>query len=795
MIKNYFRVALRNLWRNKIFSGINIAGLSVGLACCMLILLYLKDEVSFDRFHKNQAQIYRIISQISSPDGKVNKNGITGMMPGPEFKASIPEIESFVRLQGNGYTIKHNSEIYDQPVLVVDDNFFSVFSFPLVEGSAANAFSDMHNVVLTEATAKKYFGNKKAVGQVLNLKNGDKFEPFVVSAVAKNIPQNSSIQFEMLVPMKFVQSQNNDTEWINFFLNTFVVLKPGTDWQKVAAKFDKVFEVKAADQIKQAAEKYNFKEKISFGLQPLLDIHLSTEYTAQNGLDKASNPVYSYILSGIAIFILLIACINFINLTVSRSLKRAKEIGIRKVVGGQRKQLVMQFLGESMILSLISFVLALVLVFLILPVFNSLANKSLAFSYLADAPLIIGYIALFLITGLLAGFYPAMVLSGFNPVQTLYGRQRFTGKNYLSKGMVVFQFSLACLLIIATIVIYSQFNYLMKFDLGYNVKNVGRVNVGNIDKEKLALFGNELMKNPAIEKVTANQGGRWGTIAQVNNGTDISFDFKIIDHNYFPLFEIPIVQGRNFSPDLASDTAEGAIVNQSFVEKAGWKNPIGEKVDFFYNKKKYTVIGVIRDYHYQSLAEKIQPQLFITNPAYKYGDVFIKFKPASIASVQPYIAATFKNFFPVQPYQFNSKELDTASQYESELKWKQMITFSAILTIFISCIGLFGLATFAAEKRTKEIGIRKVLGASIPVIVRTLSTDFLKLVLLSTLIASPVAWWVMNKWLDNYPYRIQITWWVFGLTILLATGIALLTISYQAIRAAMANPVNSLKTE
>ncbi|ULQ54383.1 ABC transporter permease [Flavihumibacter fluvii] len=795
MLKNYFRVALRNLWRNKIFSGINIAGLSVGLACCMLILLYLKDEVSFDRFHKNQAQIYRITSEISSPDGKVNKSGITGMMPGPEFKASIPEIESFVRLQGNGYTIKHNNEIYDQPVLVVDDNFFSVFSFPLVEGSAADALKEMHTVVLTEATAKKYFGNKKAVGQVLNLKNGDNFEPFVVSAVAKNIPQNSSIQFEMLVPMKFMQSQNNDTEWINFFLNTFVVLKPGTDWQKVAAKFDQVFMVKAGDQLKQMAEKYNFKEKISFGLQPLLDIHLSTVYTAANGLNKASNPIYSYILTGIAIFILLIACINFINLTVSRSLKRAKEIGIRKVVGGQRKQLVLQFLGESMILSFISFVLALVLVILIMPVFNSLANKSLAFSYLADAPLIIGYIVLFMFTGLLAGFYPALVLSGFNPVQTLYGRQRFTGKNYLSKGMVVFQFSLACILIISTIVIYSQFNYLMKFDLGYNDKNVVRVNVGGIDKDKLALFSNELMKNPAIEKVTANQGGEWITVAQVNNGTDINFDFKYIDHNYFPLFEIPIVKGRNFSPELSSDTAEGAIVNEAFVEKAGWKNPIGEKVDFFYNNKKFTVIGVIKDYHYASLSQKIGPQLFLTHPSYRYGDVYMKIKPGSTASVQPYIAATFKKFFPVQPYQFSSKDLDNAKQYESELKWKQMITFSAILTIFISCIGLFGLATFAAEKRTKEIGIRKVLGASIPVIVRTLSIDFLKLVLLSTLIASPVAWWAMNKWLGNYPYRIEISWWVFGLTIFLATGIALLTISYQAIRAAMANPVNSLKTE
>lgn len=795
MLKNYLLVACRNLWRNKVFSGINIVGLSVGLACCMLILLYLKDEVSFDRFHKNQAQIFRITSAMTRPDGETNRTGITGKMPGPEFKASIPEIESYLRIQGNGYTIRNNNEIFDQSALVVDENFFSVFSFPLVEGTAAAALKDIHSVVLTEATAKKYFGQKNAVGQVLQLKNGDVFEPFVVSAVAKTIPQNSTIQFEMLVPMKYEDSKNKDTEWVNFYLNTFVVLRQGADWKKVAAKFDQVYLSKAADQLKAMEEKYNFKDKISYGLQPLLDIHLSTTYSAQNGLDKASNPIYSYILTGIAIFILLIACINFINLTVSRSLKRAKEIGIRKVIGGQRKQLIIQFLGESMVLSLLAFVLALLLVIAMMPVFNQLANKSLAFSYLADWRLVLGYITLFLITGLLAGFYPALVLSGFNPVQTLYGRVKFTGKNYLSKGMVVFQFTLACILIISTIVIYSQFNYLMKYDLGYNDKQVGVVQVGRIDKEQFALFSHELMKNPSVIQVAANQGGQWGTIAQINEGKEISFDFKYIDANYFPLFEIPIVKGRNFSTDLAMDTAEAAIVNESFVKQAGWQDPLGKKVDFFYNNKKYTVIGVIKDYHYQSLAQKIGPQLFITHPSYRYGDVFIKMKPNSSASVQPFIAATFKKFFPAEPYQYKSMDESNARQYESESKWKQMISFSAILTIFISCIGLFGLATFSAEKRIKEIGIRKVLGASVAVIVRTLSADFLKLVLLSTIIASPVAWYAMTKWLENYPYRVSISWWVFALTIIIAAGIALLTISYQAIRSALANPVNSLKTD
>jgi putative ABC transport system permease protein len=795
MIKSYFQLAMRNLWRNKVFSLINIAGLSVGLAACMLIILYLKDEQSFDRFHKNQAQIYRITSATQSTDGAIRPSGITGMMPGPEFTAAIPEIASFLRLRESGYTIRQNDAIFDQSALVVDDNFFSMFSFPLIEGDVKTALKDMHSVVLTELSAKKYFGNKKAVGQVLNIKNGDKFEPFVVTAVAKRIPQNSSIQFELLVPMKFEQSRGDDKEWINFFLNTFVVLKPGADYKKVAAKFAGVFQIKAAGQLKEAKEKYNYEDKLSFGLQPLLDIHLNTLYGAFNGLNRASNPIYSYILSGIALFVLLIACINFINLTVAKSLKRAREIGIRKVVGGQRKQLILQFLGESMMLSFLSFLLAILLVLLILPVFNELSNKSLAFSYLADAPLVIAYIGLFLLTGLLAGFYPALVLSGFNPVQSLYGKQRFSSKNYLTKSMVVLQFTLACILIISTIVIYAQFNYLMHYDLGYNDKNIGKLNVGRINKDKFALFSNELKKNPAIKIVAADQGGQWGTIAQINNKVEIGFDFKVIDDSYFSLFQIPVITGRNFSPDIQSDTAEGALVNESFVVKAGWKNPIGEKVDFFYNNKKYTVIGVIKDYHYNSLSQKIGPQLFISHPSYEYGDVYMKIDPRSTASVQPYIAATFKKFFPTLPYLYKSKDLENASQYDAELKWKQMISFSAMLTIFISCIGLFGLATFSAEKRTKEIGIRKVLGASVAVIVRTLSYDFLKLVFLSSVLAAPVAWYMMNKWLDNYPYRVTISWWIFALTIVLTTGVALLTISYQAIKAAMANPVNSLKTE
>jgi len=795
MFRNYFKTAVRNLWRSKFFSLINILGLSVGIACCMLIFLYSKDEISYDRFHEKKDNIYRITATMTHPDGNAEKVGSTGMVPGPNFKRAIPEIEDFVRVQHASFNIKRGKEVFDQEALYADSNFFSVFSFPLIAGNPKTALKNMYSVVLSEEIAEKYFGKKNAIGQILELNTGEKFEPFVVAAVAKKAPQNSSIKIKMLVPMTFAQTNWNDDQWVNFFLNTFVVLKPNTDPKAVETKFASVFNSEAATQLEEMREKYGFKDKVKFGLQPLLQLHLSTDYPSDNGLTDASNPMYSYILTGIALFILLIACINFINLTVAHSLKRAKEIGIRKVVGGQRKQLIAQFLGESFILSFVAFLLAILLVQLVLPFFNTLANKALSFSYLLDIKLVTGYIVLFLLTGMLAGFYPALVLSRFSPVQTLYGRFRLTGKNYLSKGLIVFQFTLATFLIVATMIIYSQFNYLMNFDLGYNDKNVAIVNTGEIDREKLDVFKNELLKDPSIESITADQGGRWGTIAHINGGKEMLFDFKHVDENYFPLFQIPVVKGRNFSKDFMSDTADAAMINESFAKAAGWKDPVGEKVDFFYMNKKYTVVGVIKDYHYLSLTEKVGPQLFTMNPRYKYRDIFIKVKPGNTSQTLQYIEKTFKHLFPVQPYQYSFKDLQNADQYEREAKWKQIITFGAILTIFISCIGLFGLAMLSAEKRTKEIGIRKVLGASVATIAGKLSGDFLKLVVLAAIIASPFAWWVMNMWLENYPYRVSISWWMFCFAAIIVLLIALITISFQSVKAAVANPVKSLRTE
>jgi len=793
MFSNYFKTSFRNLWRNKVFSLINIIGLSVGLASCMLIFLYAKDELSFDRFHENADRIYHLTVDFKSPDGNVNRSSKTGMIHGPNFTAQVPEMESFVRVGRENFTIRRATEIFDQEVLYADSNFFSVFTFPMLEGNPATALKDVHSAVLSEEVAEKYFGKQKALGKILEIKAQDSFRTFVVTGITKKSPQNSSIKIKILIPLSFSRTINFDDRWFNFYLNTFFVLKPKANPKTAKAKIAKVFEIDSKDQLKEEQDKYGFKDKVSFGLQPLLQIHTSTDYPAEEGLSDASDPMYSYILTGIALFIMLIACINFINLTVARSLKRSKEIGIRKVVGSRRYQLIAQFLGESFILSFIAFLFAILLVMLVLPFFNTVANKALSFSYLFDAKLIAGYVAIFFATGLLAGFYPALVLSGFNPVDSLYNRQRFAGKNYLSKGLVILQFVLSTFLIISTITIYSQFNYLMHFDLGYNDKNVAVVRTSYIMGDKFASFKAELLKNPSVKSVTAEQ--EWRTTAHVNNAEEINFDIREIDEDYLPLFEIKMVKGRNFSKDLVSDIGQSVLVNESFVKKAGWENPLGQVVDFYQDKKKYTVVGIYKDYHFLSLASKIGAQLFIMKPDNQYLDVFIKLQDGRTADVLTYIEKTYKKLFPLSPYQYTFKDAANAEQYNSEAQWKQIVSFGAILTIFISCIGLFGLATLSAERRKKEISIRKVLGASVPAIATKLSSDFLKLVVIAVLIASPAAWWAMNKWLENYPYRIAINGWIFFFATIIVLLIALVTVSFRSINAAAANPVKNLRTE
>jgi putative ABC transport system permease protein len=769
------------------------------LACAMLILLYVKDEVSFDKFHKNVNNVYRIVT-LSKFGGTYHKDSNTGFLQGPRFAANVPGIQSFVRVQSGAEDVKNGTEVQSQDLLYVDPGFFSVFSFPLIGGNAATCLTEPHSIVLSEDAAKKHFGKTDVLGKTMMLKEDSTFVPYTVTAVAKKCPQNSSIQFDVLLPFKESEAdaKNNDN-WFNFFLNTFVVLNPNANIQTVENQMQSFFVRDAGAAYKEMVEKYlnGFDEGMgTYSLQPFTDMHMNTELPSQNGLQNASNPMYSYILSGIALFVLLIACINFVNLTIARSLKRAKEIGVRKVIGSNRKQLIFQFLGESFLLCFIAFTLALLFVQLILPVFNGLSNKALSFSYLLDVKLVVAYIVLFLLTGLLSGFYPALVLSGYKPVVTLYSRFTLAGKNYLQKLLVVLQFALASFLIIATFTIYRQFNFLIKTDLGFDTRNIIEVSKQGLKYNEAETFKAELLKNPNIVDVAPKNEGFWGTTAKISTDSLINFAYETIDESYLPTLKIPLVQGRNFSKSNPSDAANSVLVNEAFVKKAGWKNPIGETVNFYYrDNEMYQVIGVVKDYHYVSLNQKIGPQLFTMKNSNGYGVFNIKIKPGSETGSLRFIQAKFREFFPLSPYSYIFKDDQRIKDYDSEAKWKQIILFGAILTIFISCIGLFGLSVLSAEKRTKEIGIRKVLGASVNSVVTTLSKDFLTLVSIALMIAIPLAWLAADKWLQNYPYRIALDWWLFALASLLVVLVALFTVSFQAIKAAAANPVTSLRTE
>jgi putative ABC transport system permease protein len=795
MFKNYFKTAFRNLSRNKIYSFINIAGLSLGLACAMLIMLYVKDEVSFDRFHKNVNNIYRIARKLKSE----GISGTTGFLQGPRFTQNVPGIKSFVRVQGGSEDIKKETGVQEQGVLHVDSNFFSVLTFPLLSGNPQTCLTEPHSIVLSEDAAKKYFATTDAVGKVLMVKEDTSFVPYKVTAVAKRCPQNSSVQFDALLPFKESDADAKDTHnWFNSFLNTFVVLDDKATLQTVEKQMQRFYVADAKQTFYEMLKIDGVNpDDISMGtyfLQPYLDMHLNTELPVNNGLTNASNPMYSYLLSGIALFVLLIACINFVNLTIARSVKRAKEIGIRKVMGSDRKQLIFQFFCESFFLCTVAFVSAIAWVQLLLPLFNELANKALAISYLFDAKLIAGYIALYIITGLLAGFYPALVLSGYNPVQTLYSRFQIAGKNYLQKSLVVLQFTLASFLIIATFIIYYQFNFLTKTDLGYDDNNLVIVNKNGLTPIDAAVFKNELLKNPNIAGVSVKNAGERGTGTKNAVGSTVYFADETVDENYLPLLKIPLIAGRNFSTAFPADATQSVIVNESFVKAANWKNPVGETINILGSSNEtYRVIGVVKDYHFASLTKKITPQLFTMNGS--YGTYYIKIKPNTAAASLKWIQKTYQQFYPMSPYSYVFKNDENRKQYTEVEKWKQIILFGALLTIFISCIGLFGLSVLSAEKRTKEIGIRKVLGASVQQIVTTLSTDFIKLVAIALIIATPLVYIAANKWLQNYPYRVEMSWWLFASAGILVMLIALITISFQAIKAAVANPVKSLRTE
>jgi len=798
MFKNYFKIAWRNLWRNKILFFVKVAGLSIGLTVCMLIFLYSKDEISYDRFHENKALLYRVIQTWQMGKDPSQTIGITNAVVGESFAKEIPEVQQYVRINGVAVTVKKNNDVFTENPLFVDDNFLTVFTFPLSEGNRRTALKDLHSVVLSRDIAKKYFGSTDVIGNTMQIKLNDEFENFTVTALAENSPQNSTLKVDMLLAFKYYEKFNSNRGWFGGSLNTFLMLSPQANIKTVESKMQALFDKNTKDKLAKESREQGVTMKIRLGLQPLTGIHLSTRAGPDNGMTDGSDPAYSYILTCIAVFILIIACINFINLAVAQSLKRSKEIGIRKVVGGTRRQLIKQFLIESFLVSLIAFTIAIFLTMLILPFFNELANKKLSLSYLSDGYLYAGYFLLLLVTSFVAGFYPSLVLSAFQPVKVLYSRQKLMGKNYLTKGLIVLQFALAIFLIIGTIAVNTQLNFLLHADLGYDSKNIVRIDIPiSRSSEKLpAIFKNELANKPTIISVAAKNGGRNISEAKAN-GKNIMIENNKIDDKFLPTFKIPIIAGRNFSVDYPSDTMHSVIVNESFVKEAGWNihNTVGKTISYGDVNRAVTIVGVIKDYHFISLKEKITPELFSMDSTFDYGQIWVKINPDNIPQTLALLQNTYKKIVPWFPYSYQFMDDINTKNYETEAKWKQIISIASSLFIFISCIGLLGLVILSIEQRTKEIGIRKVLGVAVSGVIMLVSKEFIKLILIAFVIAVPVGYYAINKWLQDFAYRISIGWWMFAMAGILVIAIAWLTISFQAIKAAIANPVKSLRTE
>ena len=793
MFENYFKIAFRNLWKHKVFSFINIMGLTVGMTACFLIFLYVRFELSYDNMHGKADRIYRLVSDIKTPSDLIHASGPAWAVP-PNTKHDFPEVEEFVRVSGNSFLVrKGNIKFQEEKSVLADSAFFKVFDFPMVRGNRETALSAPLSLVLTESTAKKYFGKQDAMGQTLLL-TGDAI-PAKVTAVIKDIPENSQIQADMIVSMSTLTGKWDttlDKQWGNYGSSAFLLLKPGADPKSLEKKFPAFLERRNGDEM----EKLQMYPTLF--LEPLRDVYL---HSTRDGA-KTANIKNVYIFSLIAIFILLIACINFINLTTARSTERAKEVGIRKVVGAIKNQLAKQFIGESVIVCVLAFIFTFFLAMLLIPPFNQLAGKTIT-TGVFDHP---GYLALLfgaaVTIGLLAGFYPALVLSSFQPITVLKGKFSSGAKGiFLRKGLVILQFSISIVLITGTLIVYQQMNYMRNQNLGFDKEQMVVIE-SNGDPAKEA-FRQSLTTIPSVKSVALSSsvpgGGNPGAYSEVENQKGdmqiANLELYFVDFDYIPNYSMKMVAGRAFSRDFKTDTTQAMVLNESAVKLLGYASP-GDAVGKRFRQwgREGKIIGVMKDFHFRSLQQEIKPLSMRIEPNGCHlisANITGNNVPATLAAIEE----KWKTLIPNRPFNYFFLDEFFDRQYRSEQRFGNLFLNFAILAIFISCLGLLGLASYSTYQRTREIGIRKVMGASVSGIVHLLSKEFLALLFIAFVIASPIAWLVMHRWLEDFSYRIGIHWWIFMISGTIAFVVAIFTVSFQAIRAALANPVISLRTE
>lgn len=804
MFRNYIKTAWRNIRKNKLFSFINILGLSLGIAICFIIMLYVQDELSFDKFNKNADNIARVIFKADVNGGKINES-VTMPPVAATMKKDFPEVQDATRLLGYGSSkILYKDKIFkDDRFAFADANFFSIFTLPMIEGDAKTALLQPHTVVITQSTAKKYFGDENAIGKTIIL-TADNNLPYTITGVIKDIPTNSHFHFDMFGSLTNFGDANSDT-WMGGGYHTYLLLKPGTDLKKMEARFPAMVKQYMGPQIQQqmglSLEQFTSKgNSLGFALQPLTAIHLYGDTT--NEFEPGGNASYVYIFGGVALFMLVVACINFINLSTAGASKRAKEVGVRKVAGSGRFQLIKQFLSESILITLFALLIAFVMVELALPAFNNFSGKQLNF----DEKPALAFIGLGLIVGIVAGLYPAFYLSSFKPIAVLKGKLTISHKDFgLRSGLVVFQFFISVALIIGTMVVYQQMKYIQNKDLGFNKEQLITIPNSYVLGNNEQVFKQQMLQDPRIVNATVS----WykpagpsnynnalaypqGNDKLIVNGVDYH-----IDENYIPTLGMKMISGRNFSSEFATDSF-AIILNETAAKAFGWNNAtaIGKTIirqnSDRGNNIPFHVIGIVKNFNFKSLHEAVSPLYMTLKPE---GGLIFKIKTTDVAGLLAVMKKAWDNYKTEEPFEYNFMDDLFNKTYSTEQKTSNILTLFSMLTIFVACLGLFGLATYTAEQRTKEIGIRKVLGASVSQVTQMLSKEFLKLVLVASLIAFPVAWWAMHKWLQSFAYRIHIEWWVFAVAGLAALCIALVTVSFQAIKAALANPVKALRNE
>ena len=795
-------MAWRNLRKNKVFSIINILGLAIGLTCFMLIALFVYNELSYDKYPAEAKNIYRIHLSVTG-NGDIALYPDVDVTVGEGIKNAFPEVKASTRIYHVSDFVKYDDKQSKEEYLAfADSNFLQLFSIPLIDGNAANALVQPNSIVISKSFAKKYFGSDEALGKSLVI--GPRKSVYKVTGVIDKVPDNSHFHFDAFLSLSTRRTTN--ATWSNLGYYTYLLLNENADPKKLEAKFPQLLAKYVVPEIQHdmgvsLAEAQKSVNTFHFSLQPLTGIHLHSNTKFE--LEANGDIQYVYIFSVLAVFILLLACVNFTNLSTARAVKRAREVGIRKVMGSIKKQLIFQFLTESVLFTFFSMLCAYILIFFLLPYFNQVANKNISFDFFLRYQSILVMFSVSFIAGILAGIYPAFFLSSFNTIKVLKGSSFTQGsqRKPLRSSLIVFQFFVSTALIIATIIVYQQLHYMQNKKLGYDKDQVLFLPDARLLGSNQAAFKQQVLQDSRVVSASISRSVPGGEIMDgteiypkngTANGTEIHANISHIDYNYLRTLGIHILQGRNFSKDYPTDSS-GIVINEAAVRELGWTNDdaVGKTI-VRSGQQEFKVIGVVADFNYASVKQKITAMMMLGNNS---GGLIVKIKTSDIKGLLANLKKQWNAFNPAGPLEYNFLDEKFAALYASEQRTQKIFSAFAILAIIIASLGLFGLSAFVIEQRTKEIGIRKVLGASVQQVLLMVSKEFLLLVTIAFIISIPVTWWAMHAWLQDFAYRINISMWIFATAGIAVIIIALLTISFQAIKAAIANPVKSLRTE